>query len=256
MSENIFNTIPTKGFEEPIQNINSDEFKKVVTSRRSVRVFTATPIPEKIINECLDLALLAPNSSNLQPWEFYWVRTQDKKNALIKACLSQPAASTAAELIVCVARTNTWKQNAKKMLVVLESQEDKVPKTAIDYYKKLVPLAYTQGILGIVGIIKRPLLYLRGLKIPTPRSPVSNSDMVLWATKTCALAAENLMLALRAHSFDSCPMEGFDAKRIHKILDLPSDAYTVMVIGAGKRAPNGVYGPRIRFERESFIKEV
>ena len=236
--------------------MNADEFKKIVTSRRSVRVFTSTPIPEKIINECLDLALLAPNSSNLQPWEFHWVRSKDKKEALIKACLSQPAASTAAELIVCVARTNTWKQNAKKMLAVLESQGDNAPKAAIDYYRKLVPLAYTQGFLSIIGAMKRPIIYLRGLKTPTPRNPVSNSDMVLWATKTCSLAAENLMLALRAHSFDSCPMEGFDAKRIHKILDLPSDAYTVMVIGAGERAPNGIYGPRIRFERESFIKEV
>ncbi|MBX9839885.1 nitroreductase family protein [Silvanigrella sp.] len=256
MSKNIFNTIPTKIYEEANPKINSEEFKKVITSRRSVRVFTKTSIPENIMNECLDLALLAPNSSNLQPWEFYWVRSKDKKQELVKACLSQPAASTAAELIVCVARTNTWKQNAKKMLNLLESQGDKVPKTAIDYYKKIVPLAYTQGFLSIIGTIKKPILYIRGLKTPTPRNPVSNSDMVLWATKTCALAAENLMLALRAHSFDSCPMEGFDAKRIQKILKLPKDAYVVMVIGAGEKAPNGVYGPRIRFERSSFIKEV
>lgn len=179
-----------------------------------------------------------------------------KKNELVKACLSQPAASTASELIVCIARTNTWRENAKKMLKVLESQGNKVPQTALDYYKKLVPLAYTQGLFSIVGTIKRPILFLRGLKTPTPRNPVSNSDMVLWASKTCALAAENLMLALRAYSFDSCPMEGFDSKRVEKILDLPSDSHVVMVIAAGKRAANGIYGPRIRFERENFIKEV
>lgn len=256
MSDNIFNTVPTKGYDELNQKVNAEEFKKVITSRRSVRVFTNTPIPENIMNECLDLALLAPNSSNLQPWEFYWVRSQDKKEKLVKACLSQPAASTAAELIVCVARTKTWKQNAKKMLEIFEKQGNKVPKTAIDYYKKIVPIAYTQGFLSIVGTIKKPILFLRGLNTPTPRNPVSNSDMVLWASKTCALAAENLMLALRSHSFDSCPMEGFDANRVHKILNLPKDAHIVMVIGAGERAPNGIYGPRIRFERNSFIKEV
>ena len=256
MAENIFNTVPKIKYEEPKTNIDPNEFKKVVTSRRSVRVFTETPIPESIMNDCLDLALLAPNSSNLQPWEFYWVRSQNKKESLIKACLSQPAASTAAELIVCVARTNTWKKNAKKMLVALESQENYVPKSAIDYYKKIVPITYTQGFLSIVGAIKKPILYIRGITAPTPRNPVSNSDMILWATKTCSLAAENLMLALRAYSFDSCPMEGFDANRIQKILNLPKDAHVVMVIGAGQRAANGIYGPRIRFERESFIKEV
>ena len=51
-------------------------------------------------------------------------------------------------------------------------------------------------------------------------------------------------------------MEGFDAQRVQKILNLPKDAYVVMVIGAGEKAPNGIYGPRIRFERSSFIKEV
>lgn len=79
MADNIFNTIPKNGFHEPDPKIDPEEFKKVVTSRRSVRVFTNTPIPEKIMNDCLDLALLAPNSSNLQPWEFHWVRTQEKR---------------------------------------------------------------------------------------------------------------------------------------------------------------------------------
>lgn len=236
--------------------MNPEEFKKLIIARRSVRIFTTEPIPEHVINECLDLALLAPNSSNLQPWEFYWVRTKNTKEELIKACLSQPAAKTAAELIVCIARTDTWKNNAKKMIRILESQTDYSSKTAIDYYKKLVPFAYTQGLFNIFGFIKKLILFFRGLKTATPRSPVNKKDMILWSTKTCALACENLMLALRSHSFDSCPMEGFDEKRIHKILNLSSNAYVVMVIGAGKQAPNGIYGPRIRFERELFIKEV
>jgi nitroreductase len=80
--------------------------------------------------------------------------------------------------------------------------------------------------------------------------------MLLWSVKSSCLAAENFMLALRSYSFDSCPMEGFDEKKVREILELPEGAYITMVIGAGKRAQNGVYGPRIRFERENFIKEV
>ncbi|BBH54601.1 nitroreductase family protein [Fluviispira sanaruensis] len=256
MAETIFNSVPKHNYSEQEPTINPEEFRKVIHSRRSVRLFNGTPIPEEIMNECLDLALLAPNSSNLQPWEFYWVKSPDKKSELVKACLSQPAASTAAELIVCVARSKTWKQNANIMLDVFAKSNAKIPSSVIDYYKKIVPLAYTQGYFSILGTLKRLILSVRGLKTPTPRNPVSNSDMILWATKSCALATENLMLALRAFSFDSCPMEGFDANRIEKILDLPPDAHIVMVIGAGKRSPNGIYGPRIRFERNLFIKEV
>ncbi|WP_338636224.1 nitroreductase family protein [Spirobacillus cienkowskii] len=255
MFANLSNNTPKNNNDSNLE-INSDEFKKVVTSRRSVRMFTSTPIPENIMNECLDLALLAPNSSNLQPWEFYWVRTPEKKLQIVEACLSQPAAKTAAEIIVCVARTNTWKQNSQKMLEYYDKNGIKISSSAINYYKKIVPLTYTQGFLNIFGYIKKLFLFFYGLKKPIPRNPVSKSDMILWASKTCALAAENLMLALRAHSFDSCAMEGFDSSRVNRILALPKDAVIVMVIGAGQRAHNGVYGPRIRFERNLFIKEV
>jgi len=51
-----------------------EEFRKIVESRRSVRRFTDAPVPDEVVEDCLDLAMLAPNSSNLQPWEFYVVR--------------------------------------------------------------------------------------------------------------------------------------------------------------------------------------
>lgn len=60
-----------KRYYEPApQDIDVEQFKKVVESRRSVRKFTDKPIPEDVLDACLDLALLAPNSSNLQPWTF------------------------------------------------------------------------------------------------------------------------------------------------------------------------------------------
>lgn len=44
---------------------NPEAFRDLVQARRSVRKFTAEKIPDSIVHECLDLALLAPNSSNL-----------------------------------------------------------------------------------------------------------------------------------------------------------------------------------------------
>ena len=69
---------------EELPEINVNEFKKVVESRRSVRIYTEDSIPEDVMRQCLDLALLAPSSFNLQPWEFYWVRSPDKKKKLIE----------------------------------------------------------------------------------------------------------------------------------------------------------------------------
>jgi len=78
--------------------------------------------------------------------------------------------------------------------------------------------------------------------------------MRVWAIKSTALAAENLMLAFRAYGYDSCPMEGMDEKRVSKLLKLPGDAEVVMVVGAGERADDGVYFPRVKFNRENFIR--
>ena len=80
--------------------------------------------------------------------------------------------------------------------------------------------------------------------------------MKTWSVKSAALAAQNLMLALRASGFDSCPLEGFDSRRVKKTLGLPHRAVVVMAIAAGKRDPERVYGPRLRFDRELFIREV
>src|SRR3990167_2472690 len=141
------------------------------------------------------------------------------------------------------------------MLDYFKKSPSKVPASAITYYQKLVPIAYTQGPFNLFGIFKKVIFFFMGLIKPTPREPTSHADMRVWATKSCSLACENLMLAFRAYGFDSCPMEGLDSKRVKKLLKLPRDAEVVMAISVGKRAPQGVYGPRIRFERELFIKQ-
>lgn len=231
-----------------------DEFSKVIASRRSIRLYGDTPVPEVVINNAIDAALIAPTSSNLQQTEFYWVRAPEKKDLLAKACLSQPAAKTARELVVIVARTNTWQRNCREVIKQLKASG--APKSALAYYEKLVPLAYRNGPFGIFGLIKRVVFAVKGFTGPTPREPKSFSDMRVWAHKSAALASENFMLSIRAQGFDTCPMEGFDSRRVKKLLGLGRGAEVCMVVSVGKRAPGGVYGPRTRLPREWFVFQV
>lgn len=255
-TSDIIESKPDFRYTEPAVTIDQAEFEKVVRSRRSVRVYNHEPIPEDIMRKCLQLALLAPNSSNMQPWEFYWVRDQAKKQQLIHFCLDQPAAATAQELIVCVARLDTWKRNRNLMLEWFEKSTATVPKAAQWYYRKIVPLAYGQGPLYLMSPIKKWLMNLIALRKPSPRGPAGKGDMRVWAHKSTALACQNLMLAFRAFGFDSCPMEGMDATRIRKLLRLPRQAEICMVISAGKRAEDGIYGTQIRFDDSLFLFEV
>ena len=54
------------------------DYFDLVRKRRSVRKFLNEKVPEEVITKALKAALLAPNSSNLQPWEFYWVKEYKK----------------------------------------------------------------------------------------------------------------------------------------------------------------------------------
>lgn len=238
----------------PLPDIDVEEFRKVVTSRRSVRRFTEEAIPEDVVNDCLDMALLAPNSSNLQPWDFYRIVSPAKKKAMGPACLNQNAAKTAAELIVVCGRTRTWKKHSAEMLDYWP--EATVPRIVEQYYKVGARAHYGNLPLDPFGKLKKLIRDMAGIAKPAPRWPNNSADMRLWACKTAALGAQNLMLAFRAHGFDTCPMEGFDEARVRKIVKLPRDAFIVMVVAAGRRADNGLYHEQFRFERERFVHEV
>lgn len=236
------------------QYFNPLEFRKLVEARRSVRKYTAEPIPDEIVDDCLDLALLAPNSSNLQSWEFYRIKDLDIKRDIVTACFSQSAAKTAAELIVCVARRDTWRKHSKQMLNEFAKLPIETPKVVKIYYGKLVPFFYTVGWFNILTPLKWVFNTLVGMFKVVPRDPISSFGINTWAVKSTALACENLMLAFRSHGYDTCPMEGFDSWKVKKAMGLSCKAEIVMIISAGRRDKGGVYGPRVRFPRSQFVK--
>ena len=243
----------TRYHEPAPTGIDLESFRQVVISRRSVRKFTDKPIPQAVMDDCLDMALLAPCSSGLQPWEFFVVRSKDKKAKLVKACMGQLAAKTAAELIVCVARTDRIEEFSRKML--REWPMPDVPKLVQRYYQ-LIPYNYAPGPLNSFAMVKKAAFSVGGLVAAVPRGPYTKSEVELWAAKSTALACENLVLAFRAHGYDTCMMEGFDEVRVRKLLNLGDASFPIMVVGAGERADDGVFWPQVRFERELFVHEV
>jgi nitroreductase len=243
-----------KDYHEDAPSCDPEALAQIIRSRRSIRRYSAESIPDAVMNACLDLALEAPNSSNLQTWEFHWVRRPDLKQSLAKACLGQSAATTAPELIVCVARTRTWRRNAP--LIEAQLKKDGLPtKSTLAYYRQLVYWVYSVGPFSILAPFKWLLLTTIGLFRPIIRGPLTKNDQAIWAIKSAALACENLMLAFRAYGYDSCAMEGFDAHRVKKIINLPRDAHVVMVLSAGRRIQGGVYGPKLRLPRQLFVFE-
>ena len=229
-----------------------NDFNEVIKSRRSVRDFLNKNINILTVKKCIKNATLAPNSSNLQLWEFYHIINSELKVNISKACFDQPAAKTANQFVIIVTRKDLWKSrrdfNLNFILNKFKDLDDKKSirkkKNAINYYKLLIPTLYG-NFLSITGLLKYINVSIIGFFRPMYRE-VTSSDLRVVVHKSAALAAQNFMLSMSSSGYDTCPMEGFDSVRVKKILNLPSSAEINMIIGCGIRSEKGVYSEQFR----------
>jgi len=167
--------------------------EEVLNYRRSVRVFDKTkPLDPEKVKHCLELATLAPNSSNMQLWEFYQVIQPELLAKISKACLDQTATSTASEVVVFVTRQDLYRSRAKFVLdfergnVRRNSPKERQEKRIKDrelYYGKLMPFLYAR-FFRILGLLRSVLAKAIGLFRPIVRE-VSESDMRVVVHKSC-----------------------------------------------------------------------
>ncbi|CDT53455.1 conserved hypothetical protein [Vibrio coralliirubri] len=225
--------------------------QSVIRDRRSARVFVKNhDYDPNIISECLKLAHLAPNSSNLQLWEFHRVTTENKKALMKLACLNQSAAATSSELIVFVGTPQRWKasveHHASRIAALPGYLENDDLAYAHRYFTKTVPFNYRNDRFGLMGLVRKLMNFTTGLFKPIPRE-VFRSDIRATIHKNNALAIMTFCLAMKEQGLDTCIMEGFDSVRVKKILGLDSESIITAVVACGKAAPEGIYGNRVRF---------
>lgn len=235
-------------------------FDEIVEHRKSFRVFDAeNPIPDEVVKRSLERAILSPNSSNMQLWEFYIVKKEADIKALGEICMGQSGAKTASQMVVFVCRPDKWKHRQQALIKNLdnnfENREAPGAKGAYMYYEKLIPLLYNTSFSFFKDIGKSLFVWYKGLKAPFVRD-ILGKDIPIIANKSTALAAQTFMLSISAEGYDSLPMEGFDSKRLKKMLNLPKEAAINMVVSVGKGKPEGLYGPRFRIPFNEVVFEV
>ncbi len=236
---------------------------EIIKYRRSVRNYKPISIDTEKVRHCIELATLAPNSSNMQLWEFYHITNPEHLKILSEACLNQESATTAQQMVVFVTRQDLYRRRAKKMLELetentlknspKEKQEKRI-KTWKMYYGKIMPLLYSR-FFGILGMFRKLMVGLIGIFRPIIYQ-VSENDMRVVVHKTCALAAQTFMLAMADEMYDTCPMEGFDSIKVKRILKLPYGAEINMVISCGIRDEKGVWGDRMRIPFNEVYKNI
>ncbi len=209
-----------------------------IFQRRAVKIFEPVEISEELREQILNAARRAPSSFNSQPYKFYWVRSAAKKVAVAKLCLGQKPAETASALVVAVADLGSLSATAQGQLEWMRRSnftEEKIR----DYERKakIGRILFMPGPFGMFAAIKRVLFRLLNLRMVIGMPPLSRQDLFKWATKSTALACQNLMIAAEALGMNTCPMEGFDGRRLSRYLGLSGRHHEiVMVIAIGKKS--------------------
>ena len=148
-----------------------NEFQKIVNHRRSNRSFDANyDVPGEVIERCLRNAILSPNSSNLQLWEFQWIESPELLQKLIPLCLGQSAAKTAKHMVVFITRKDKWRERAKwnyeQIKKGIQGKPQKIQKRGLDYYKRLIPIVYMDDGLGIFSVLRKSVSFVLGIRKP------------------------------------------------------------------------------------------
>ena len=237
--------------------------QEILEYRRSVRDFDeAKDLDTEKVKHCIELATLAPNSSNMQLWEFYHITDPEMLKKISHACLDQKATETAKQIVVFVTRRDLHRKRSKAILEI--EKENTARNTPQEksrwnqrqlHYNRLMPFIYSR-FFGLLGVFRKILATSVSLFRPMTTS-ISESDMRVVVHKTCGLAAQTFMIAMAEIGYDTCPLEGFDSRRVKKLLKLPCSAEINMVIPCGiRKGTSGIRRERFRVPFEEVYRIV
>jgi len=229
---------------------------EAIFQRRAVKIFEPVNICGELRKQILNAARHAPSSFNSQPYRFYWVETAKEKTAVAKLCLGQKPAETASALVIAVADIGSLAATSQGQLNWMRSRSEFSEARIRDYERttKIGRILFMPGPFGIFAAIKWGMFRLLNLWKVMGMPPLSRQDLFKWATKSTSLACENLMIAAEALGINTCPMEGFDGRRLSKRLGLSARYHEiVMVIAIGKRSHDYVELPQWRRPLEMTV---
>lgn len=239
--------------------------EEVLNFRRAVKVYDLQkPADNDKVKHCLEMAALAPSSSNMQLWEFYHITDKKIMAKLSKACLDQASTATASQIVVFVTRQDLHQKRAKAVLhfekgnIERNSPKEKQAKRIRErklYYNFIMPFQYARFV-NLIGWLRMAVVNLVGIFRPIVYE-TSECDVRVVTHKSCALAAQTFMIAMANEGYDTCPIEGFDSRMIKKILKLPCGAEINMVIPCGiRKGKESIWGERFRVPFEEVYRRI
>ena len=202
----------------------TDDIWEAMFTQRAIRYWQDKPVPRELLEKIIQAASKAPSGSNLQPWVFVVVDSEEQRNAVGGALKevydgAVPLQATIADGI---------KTGDKSQRLMLKGAQ----------------AFFTQ--LATAPAIVIPCLYKLSSPTPDPGS--------LGAGSSIYMAVQNLMLAARslglgtvmttAHALIDAPLR--------EALNIPDNAYPVALVPVGY--PDANFGPTARKDVNEILR--
>ncbi len=173
--------------------------EEAIRARRSVKQYDPShTMTDDEIDALLSLAILSPTAFNIQNWRFVIVTDPELRKKIREVAWDQSQVTDASLFIVLCADLKSWEHPERYWVHAPEEVRNFMIPAIDDYY--------------------------RG------KDQVQRDE----AMRSCAIAAQTLMLAAQSMGYNSCPMDGFDFEKVADLINLPEDHIVTMFVAIGK----------------------
>ncbi|WP_409302083.1 nitroreductase family protein [Peribacillus sp. SCS-155] len=191
-----------------MSTLSEKTLQEVIQERKSVRVYDDTvTIPREELEDMLREAMLAPSSSNLQPWRFIVIDDKETQKELREIANNQAQVETSSAVIAVLGDTEAYKN-----------------------VEKIYSQSFEAGLVDEANM-KR---LVEGTNQLYPKLPDSVRQNI--ANFDAGLVSMQLMLIAKARGYDTVPMGGFDKAKFSQKFNLANNEFPIVLIAIGKAA--------------------
>jgi nitroreductase len=189
---------------------------EAIESRRSIRKFLPKPITNEEIKQILGLVRLAPSAWNTQPWRFHVITDSKLKEKLQEAAYGNEQIKSAPVILLVTS----------DMEDVLENLSETIHIGLSDERRKMELMNLTSHF-----------------------GNMSEEERGQWGLTQANIALGFLLITIQGLGYASCPMLGFDDKKVNEILNLPDHVKFAAMVAIGHPDSEGYNHHRFNFDR-------
>ncbi len=177
------------------------DFLNAMQHRFACKLYdTQRPLEESRLQKILQYGRLTPTSFGLELWSFHVVKSPEKKEALYHACFDQETVGTSSVTIAVLVRTSAFANPDGELVHSRASRFPDPLQVFIDDYRPYHAFLKSEGRLDC------------------------------WLKSQGYLAVANMMTGAAEMGVQSCAIEGFDEKKVLRVLEVNAEQWQVSLL--------------------------